>query len=218
MEVIQNEYTSAKQILMFPDHYVAVPQKFTKNDAAVTTTADGKKIVKAGTIYPSNDASARGVVLYDVDVTNGDANGALIVHGFIKVKALPAVPTSAAIAALKDIQFFPLQAAGVTLTGTKITIPVGEVDDPEDPVVLKLNGATFRDGVETLTNWTITGEADTKVSVSKITVSDDNQTIYVTLKVNAAAVAGNVTITPAASIISTGQTVAAVTVATVAAA
>lgn len=106
MEVIQNEYTSAKQILMFPDHYVAVPQKFTKNDAAVTTTADGKKIMKAGTIYPANDATAKGVVLYDVDVTNGDANGALVVHGFVKESKLPEVPDAAAKTALNMIKFF----------------------------------------------------------------------------------------------------------------
>ena len=62
-----------------------------KNDAAATTV-DGKKIIKAGTIYPANDATAVGVVWADYDVTNGDVTGALIIHGFVKKAALPAAP------------------------------------------------------------------------------------------------------------------------------
>lgn len=35
----------------------------------------GNKIVAAGTVYPSNDASAVGIVFTDVDVTHGDHGG-----------------------------------------------------------------------------------------------------------------------------------------------
>ena len=140
---------------------------------------------------------------------------AVVIHGFIKVAALPAVPSADAIAAMKQITFNPLISLGLTLTGTKATIAVGAAADP-DPVVFKLANATFRDGAETLTNWTIAGESTTKVDVTEIKVAADGQTVTFTLDQTVAAVAGNVTVLPAASIISTGKTVSAVTIATVA--
>lgn len=100
------DYGNTKEILMFPDHYVAFAHTFLKDDAA-STLVGGRKIVKAGTIYPANDATAKGVVKYDVDVTEGDQSGAIIVHGFIKQSAIPAAPEATAIAALPLIKFFP---------------------------------------------------------------------------------------------------------------
>lgn len=99
-------YVTGKQILVFPDHYVSVAQTFTKGDAAATTV-DGRKIIKAGTIYPANDASAKGVVWADYDVTDGDVTGALIIHGFVKTAALPATPADAAKTALPMVAFMP---------------------------------------------------------------------------------------------------------------
>lgn len=100
------DYTTGKQILVFPDHYVSVAHTFNKDDAAATTI-DGRKVIKAGTIYPSNGASAIGVVFNDIDVTNGDATGALLIHGFVKTAAIPAAPTAEAKTALKQIEFLP---------------------------------------------------------------------------------------------------------------
>lgn len=101
------DYTTGKQILVFPDHYVCVARTFAKGDAAATTTTDGRKVIKAGTVYPANDATAIGVVFNDVDVTNGDAAGAVLIHGFVKTSALPAAPAAAAKTALKMIEFMP---------------------------------------------------------------------------------------------------------------
>lgn len=95
-------YTSDKEILKFSDHYVAIPIKITASDAAVTTV-DGRKLIKAGTIYPANDATAKGVILSTVDVTDGDQLVALIIHGFIDKTKLPAEPDSTV--ALPLIQF-----------------------------------------------------------------------------------------------------------------
>lgn len=103
---ISQDYTTGKQILAFPDHYVSVARTFLKDDAAATTS-DGRKIIKAGTIYPTNDAAAIGIVFNDVDVTDGDATGALLIHGFVKTAALPAQPQAAAKTALKQIEFLP---------------------------------------------------------------------------------------------------------------
>ena len=222
MKVKEIEYGApAKQILAIQDHYVALGFRHEKADAntpGLATLVDGRYVVKAGTIYPANNSTAIGVVLNDYDVTDGDAMMAVVIHGFIKTAALPAVPSADAIAAMKQITFNPLISIGLTLTGTKATIDVGETDDP-DPVVFKLANATFRDGAETLTNWTITGEDTTEVKVTKIEVAADGQTVTFTLDQTAAAVAGNVTVLPDAEIISTGKTLAAaVTIATVAAA
>ena len=94
-------YSNTKEILKY-DHFVAEPVVLTQSNA---TTVDNKKIVKAGTILPANDSTAKGVVLYDVDVTNGDEVGSLIIHGFIDKSKLPAEPDAAAITALPMIKF-----------------------------------------------------------------------------------------------------------------
>lgn len=91
VEFNHTDFATGKNILAFPDHYVCKAHTFLKNDAAATTV-NGKKIIKAGTIYPANDATAVGVVWADYDVTNGDVTGALIIHGFVKKAALPAAP------------------------------------------------------------------------------------------------------------------------------
>lgn len=88
----------AKQILAIPDHYVALGFKHAKATSGTPGLAvlqEGRYIVKAGTIYPANDATAIGVVLNDYDVTDGDAMMAVVVHGFIKKAALPAAPNVA---------------------------------------------------------------------------------------------------------------------------
>lgn len=71
-------------------------------DDAVAVTENGRKLVKAGT--PLNgDLTARntafkaaadttapavGVLLHDVDVTDGDANGSLLIWGFVNLDRL----------------------------------------------------------------------------------------------------------------------------------
>lgn len=106
VEYKSQSYVTGKQILMFPDHYVSVAHTFAKDDAAATTV-DGRKIIKAGTIYPANGATAKGVVWADYDVTDGDVTGALIIHGFVKTAALPAEPAEAAKTALPMVAFMP---------------------------------------------------------------------------------------------------------------
>lgn len=95
------EYSNTKEILKY-DHFVTEQVILTQDNA---TTVGTKKIVKAGTILPANDDTAKGVVLYDVDVTNGDETGALVIHGFIDKTKIPAQPEEAAITALPMIKF-----------------------------------------------------------------------------------------------------------------
>lgn len=105
MKFKEESFSNTVEILMYPDHYVADAHTFLKDDAAAVAVGS-KKIIKAGTVYPTNDASAAGVVLTDVDVTDGDASGALVVHGFIDASKMPAKPEAEAITALKLIKFY----------------------------------------------------------------------------------------------------------------
>lgn len=106
VEYNSQSYVTGKQILVFPDHYVSVAHTFTKDDPAAVDV-DGRKVIKAGTIYPANDATVKGIVWADYDITKGDVTGALIIHGFIKTAALPVAPSQEAKAALPMIAFMP---------------------------------------------------------------------------------------------------------------
>lgn len=89
------------QILFNVDNQMSVSIKVSKNVTG-TVTENGRKILKAGT--PLNgDLTARGtafvnavdnskpavgVLLHDVDVTDADANGSLLIWGFVNLSRL----------------------------------------------------------------------------------------------------------------------------------
>lgn len=106
VEYNTQSYVTGKQILVFPDHYVSVAHTFKQGDAAAVDV-DGRKIIKAGTLYPANGATVKGIVWADYDITKGDVTGALIIHGFVKTGALPEAPSTEAKAALPMIAFMP---------------------------------------------------------------------------------------------------------------
>lgn len=92
---------SPVQILFNVQNQMSVGIKLGKNSNAAVSV-DGRKIVKAGT--PLNgDLKARttafvkavdttnpavGVLLHDVDVTDSDANGTLLIWGFVNLSRL----------------------------------------------------------------------------------------------------------------------------------
>lgn len=51
--------------------------------SGATTADNGTKFVPMGTIYPSNDAYATGIVYEDVDVTTGDMPGSVVTKGTV---------------------------------------------------------------------------------------------------------------------------------------
>lgn len=90
--------TTPNQILFNVDHQVSVGVMVSKSiDSAVTV--NGRKIVKAGTplngdLKNLNTAFVKavdstnpavGVLLHDVDVTDADGNGILLIHGFVNL-------------------------------------------------------------------------------------------------------------------------------------
>lgn len=84
------------QILFAVEHQVSVGIVVS---ASAGVSVGNKKIVKAGTILsgdldnritPFTGAvnSASGVLLHDVDVTDGDANGSLLIFGFVNTNRI----------------------------------------------------------------------------------------------------------------------------------
>ena len=103
---IEREFTQGKTILKYFDYKGAacvVPA------SGVEADANGKKIVKAGTPFPSNDAKCKGYLLDDVDVTQGDAPGTYIYEGSIdssKLKAAGVTVSAEAKTATPRVTFF----------------------------------------------------------------------------------------------------------------
>ena len=77
-------------------------RQIAQNHAQVVT-ADGKKHVPVGAIYPANDATAVGIVYEDVDVTTGAMPGSVVTAGTVYLDRLPAAPASAAKTALEGL-------------------------------------------------------------------------------------------------------------------
>lgn len=57
--------------------------------ADATTAANGGKYIPMGTIWPSDDANAEGIVYEDVDVTYGDMPGSVVLKGVVYEDRLP---------------------------------------------------------------------------------------------------------------------------------
>ena len=95
-------YASGNQILGFVMPHAAL--SILVNDAGVTADpATGKKIIPAGTpvggpdtffeeeqtvLSVVSDATVKGVLQHDVDVTSGQGNGSLIIFGFVNENRL----------------------------------------------------------------------------------------------------------------------------------
>lgn len=85
--VVAHTYGQPIGILKYFD-YLGAP--CIVSEAGVSADANGNKIVKAGTPFPANDATCKGYLLHDVDVTNGDAPATYVYEGSIDVKKLTA--------------------------------------------------------------------------------------------------------------------------------
>lgn len=84
------------------------------SDSGVTADANGGKHVPMGTVYPSNDANAIGIVYEDVDVTNGAMPGSVVTAGTVYLDRLPTAPEAAAQTALEGLGFKFITAAPTT--------------------------------------------------------------------------------------------------------
>ena len=102
---IVHEYGQEKTILKFFPYKGAacvVPE-------SMGAEVDGKKIVKAGTPFPSDDANALGLIFVDVDVTQGDAAGTYVYEGVIdpvKLEENGVTVSAEAKKAMPNVQFY----------------------------------------------------------------------------------------------------------------
>lgn len=76
---------------------------------------DGGKVVPAGAVIPSNDGNAVGILIESVNVSNGDAAGAVMLSGSLYTDRLPGELTQAAREALA--------AGGFTFYNSGVTRP-----------------------------------------------------------------------------------------------
>lgn len=78
---------------------------FTKQvDSTHAGVVDG--VLPAGSVYPKNDATAEGITINDVDVSNGPQPVGVIVEGHILIDRLPVKPTDAAQTAMREIKLY----------------------------------------------------------------------------------------------------------------
>lgn len=183
MKTVENSYANKIEILQFPDDYVARPQFFDEQ-STLAVKENGRYIIKAGTPFPSNDANCTGIVLNDLDVTDGDENGAVLVRGHINTDRAEAnfggTYTTNCKNALKGIFFYPLggTVSDSTVISTASTIAVGDVN-PE--LIIKLEGTDFapKQASGKVSNYTVTA-GDTTLTVDTITRIND-KTIKVAL-------------------------------------
>jgi len=71
--------------ILYNDHYVAMPYDCS------SIQANEQGVIPAGTMIPTNDATAKGVLLHDV-VKADNPNGTIVTHGYIKKAKMPAAP------------------------------------------------------------------------------------------------------------------------------
>ena len=110
-----NSYANEKQILIAPE--LAFSIGCLVGNTGVEADANGKKIIKAGTpvggstsvltnrqtVLTKGAENAQGVVLHDVDVTDGDGRAALVIAGYVDLYKLDADVVTIANEAAKTL-------------------------------------------------------------------------------------------------------------------
>ncbi|MGX7195162.1 hypothetical protein [Enterococcus olivae] len=96
--------TATKQILLNASLFESLGAQI--GDTGVTANSNGRKLIPAGTpvggsadflaseqavLVVSNDENAQGVLMHEVDVTGGTANGTVLIFGFVNEFRIPDV-------------------------------------------------------------------------------------------------------------------------------
>lgn len=135
------------------------------------TTVGTAKVVKAGTVYPSNDGNAIGIVYEDVDVTSGDMPGSIVTGGVVYEDRLPAAIESAAEAVLTGIRVITTSPSvtrpawvgdlkTITVTSKASTSASGKTAVTVSGYTLK-SGETYKYKIDSSTAPTVTaGQTD----------------------------------------------------------
>lgn len=102
MYLFEKSYSTGRQILA-SEHYISFTCTIKKED--VEPNDEGRRIVPAGTVFPKNDATAKGLILNDVDVTYGNQPAPLLVEGYVYKGRLPEDISEEAKAVLPKISY-----------------------------------------------------------------------------------------------------------------
>lgn len=216
MPVTRKSYGTQKTILAISQDWHAIERMLNQSSYGVVTE-DGRKIIKAGTPYPSNDASCIGLVFNDYDVTDGDVAASILIDGKVEERKLPITLTTNAKAALKaqGLIIFPLGDVTIVTTlsvDEKLAVAAGTAADTEFEVYVELSGNEFLAGTATtLSNWTIAGESAVKIDVTAIELLSPVRA-KITAESSASTVAGNLSVKPNAAALAIGVAPANATV------
>lgn len=93
-----SSYTTPNQILFAIEHQVSVSIRV---DDTYYDEVNGRKIVRAGTpltgnvdvrttAFQKSETNVKGILLHDVDVTDGENNGTMLVFGFVNTNRIDA--------------------------------------------------------------------------------------------------------------------------------
>lgn len=122
------------------------------NHSQVVTRDDGRKVVPAGAVIPSNDGNAKGILFEDIDVTEGAMPGSVVVEGTVYEDKLPAAIESAAEAVLTGITVITTSPAitrpdyfGKAFVGLTVTSTEGAASGK---TVISVSGVTLGTGEE----------------------------------------------------------------------
>lgn len=141
---------------------------------------EGNKIVAAGTVYPSNDASAKGIIFEDVDVTHGDHEGSVMIAGRVIKERLNIQSTAETPLKASGIVFADVGdvSRGYTVTYAQDdgsgTPPVDNNEYSEGSYAPVSTEYPLTKASNTQTGWATSsgGEAVTSVKM------DENKTLY----------------------------------------
>jgi hypothetical protein len=191
MRFTETPVTTGKEIL-YNDHYVGIPYDCTSLSALATNG-----VIPAGTLIPSNDGEAEGVLLHDV-VLADNPNGTIVIHGFIRQEVLPTAPTQTAVNALngKGVQFVDAygkpQIQKYTVTYDKGAAVSGTVPtDSSSPyaygstVTAKTNSGSLvgPTGTTTFDKWNTKADGSgTEIAANATFTITDNTVLYAQFK------------------------------------
>lgn len=95
---------------MFPaGHFLAADEKCVRETMTIAANhsqkvvRNGRTIVPAGAVIPTNGATAKGILYENIDVTDGAAPGSVVTQGTVYGDKLPATLAEAAASALAGI-------------------------------------------------------------------------------------------------------------------
>ena len=120
------------------------------NHSQVVTRDNGRKVVPAGAVIPSNDGNAVGILFEDIDVTEGAKMGSIVTEGVVYGDRLPAALASAAATALTGITVISASPAvtrpdyfGKEFVGLTVTSAEGAASGK---TVISVSGVTLGTG------------------------------------------------------------------------